>query len=658
VLRDANFGELLVDGQRPIQWQHVFASVQSLTTAEPWVQFSPSHFQFIVIDEAHHSTAASYRPLLDNCSPEILLGLTATPERMDGSSILPDFGNEFAAEIRLPEALEEKLLCPFHYFGITDPVSLAEEGFWRNGQYDVTALTAAYTGDDIRARQRLDVILGSLRRYQPDLSRARAVGFCASVTHAHFMAAAFNQAGLRASVVVGETPAAERQALVADFRGGRLPFLFTVDVFSEGVDVPEINLVMFLRPTASLTVFLQQLGRGLRHHPEKDCLTVLDFIGQNHRRYRIDRKFAALLNRDRQRIDQEVEKDFPHLPPGCNIQLERVAREHILTSIRESLRNFATLVTESIATFEQDHGCPATFGNFVRATGISPLTLLKKWTWSEWQARARRAAPPADPDLEACRQSHRRILLRTDPNQLARLARFADPDLALESAPDLVSEPNGLALHYLLWGKKGADVGISSIAESLAKWRRNDSALRDLREIVDHVRSHPAFPTAPITLSFPCPLSLHAAYGSSEIKAFLGLCSLEKSGLTGVGVFHAEALKCYVHLVTFRKSAQDFSPTTQYRDYPISRTQLHWESQSTITQGSNTGQNLLNFSERGYTILFFARLEKRIEDETAPYIFLGPASSLLSADGNRPISMVWELAHPMPAVLFEDARAI
>ena len=658
VLRDANFGELLVDGQRPIQWQHVFASVQSLTMAEPWVQFSPSHFRFIVIDEAHHSTAASYRPLLDNCSPEILLGLTATPERMDGSSILPDFGSEFAAEIRLPEALEEKLLCPFHYFGITDPVSLAEEGFWRNGQYDVTALTAAYTGDDIRARQRLDVILGSLRRYQPDLTRARAVGFCASVTHAHFMAAAFNQAGLRASVVVGETPAAERQALVADFRGGRLPFLFTVDVFSEGVDVPEINLVMFLRPTASLTVFLQQLGRGLRHHPEKDCLTVLDFIGQNHRRYRVDRKFAALLNRDRQRIDQEVEKDFPHLPPGCNIQLERVAREHILTNIRESLRNFATLVTESLATFEQDHGCPATFSNFVRATGISPVTLLRKRTWSEWQALSRHAAPPADPDLEACRQSHRRILLRTDPNQLARLARFADPDLALESAPDLVSEPNGLALHYLLWGKKGADVGIASIAESLAKWRRNNSALRDLREIVDHVRSRPAFTTAPITLPFPCPLSLHAAYGSSEIKAAFGLCSLERSGPTGVGVLHAEALKCYVHLVTFRKSAEDFSPTTQYRDYPISRTQLHWESQSTITQSSNTGQNLLKFSERGYTILFFARLEKRIEDETAPYIFLGPADRLLSAEGNRPISMVWELAHPMPASLFEDARAI
>jgi hypothetical protein len=162
----------------------------------------------------------------------------------------------------------------------------------------------------------------------------------------------------------------------------------------------------------------------------------------------------------------------------------------------------------------------------------------------------------------------------------------------------------------------------------------------------------------PIQLPFPCRLRLHATYGSGEIKATLGLCTLEKAGPTGVGVFHAEALKCYVHLVTFRKSEQDFSPTTQYRDYPISRRQLHWETQSTVSQTSSTGQNLLNFRERGYTILFFARMEKRIEDETAPFIFLGPAALLLSAEGDRPIAMVWELAHEMPAALFEEARAI
>ncbi len=655
VLRDANFGELLVDGARPTAWLHVFASVQSLLNAQPCLTYSPEHYRFLVIDEAHHSTANSYRPIFENYRPSVLLGLTATPERMDGSSILSDFGGEFAAEIRLPEALEEKLLCPFHYFGITDPVSLADERFWRSGKYDVAALTDAYTGDDIRARQRLDAILASLRRYQPNLIGIRAVGFCASVAHAHFMAAAFTQAGYHAAVIVGETPATERAALVRDFRAGHIHFVFTVDVFSEGVDVPEINLVMFLRPTDSLTVFLQQLGRGLRHHPGKDCLTVLDFIGQSHRRYRIDRKFAALLNRDRQRMDQEVEKDFPHLPPGCNIQLERVAREHVLANIRESLRNLVTFVTESMSTFQQDHGSPLTFGNFVNATGISPLVLLKTKTWSEWQALAQHTPTPTDPDLDECRQALRRVLLRTDPRTLGQLAEFARTD-CLEESPLPYTSTDALRLHYLLWGKKAANIGVNTIEESLLKWHRNTASRSDLLEVAAWRRSHHTFATLPIDLPFPCDLQLHAAYGSAEIKAALGLCTLQNTGPTGVGVFHAEQLKCYVHLVTFRKSEEDFSPTTQYRDYPISRTQLHWESQSNTTQTSATGQNYLRFRERGYTILFFTRLEKRTEDETSPFIFLGQAKSLLSHEGNRPIAIVWELTHPMPAALFEEAR--
>ncbi len=656
LLRDPNFGDLLVGGQRPRDWRYLFASVQSLVSNQPWLQHGATQYSFIVIDEAHHSSADSYRPIFSHYRPDVLIGLTATPERMDGSSILPDFGGEFTAEIRLPEALEEKLLCPFHYFGVTDPVSLSDERFWKAGKYDVTALTAAYTGNDIRARQRLDTILTSLRRYQPDLSHVRAVGFCASVEHAKFMAAAFNEQGYHAEVIVGETPSEIRDERVNAFRAGILPFVFTVDVFSEGVDVPEINLVMFLRPTESLTVFLQQLGRGLRHHRDKDCLTVLDFIGQSHRRYRIDRKFAALLTRDRHRMDQEVENDFPHLPPGCNIQLERIAREHVLGNIRENLKNLGTFVIESLATFEQDNGCALSFSNFVRETGISPLTLLKNKTWSEWKALAHHSVPPTDPDLDACRQTLRRVLLRTDPRTLAQLALYASPTAEINDLQSLLSETDGIALHYLLWGKKAGDVGVISLADSLSKWRRNSNAVNDLREIIEHVQRQHAYPTTPVHLAFPCSLHLHAAYGSAEIKAALGLCTLEKSGSTGVGVFHAEHLKCYVHLVTFRKSEQDFSPTTQYRDYPISRTQLHWESQSTTTQISSTGQNLLNFQSLGYTILFFARLEKRIEDETAPFIFLGPAAKILNVEGNRPISMVWELAHPMPAALFEDAR--
>ena len=319
VLRDQNFGELLVDGLQPERWQHVFASIQSLNHQRPWQRLGQSHFSHVIVDEAHHGGAASYRPLFKHLKPERFLGLTATPERMDGTSILTDFGGELTAEIRLPEALADKLLCPFHYFGVSDNIDLSGEQFWRNGRYASDALENIFTGDDIRARQRIDLILQALRRYQPELDEVKGVGFCAGVRHAHYMADHFNRAGIPAAAVVGTTPREERERHLRQLREKKLRFIFTVDVLSEGVDIPEINLVLFLRPTESLTVFLQQLGRGLRHAPGKDCLTVLDFVGHTHRRYRLDTRYAALLMRRRQRMDREIENDFPNLPAGCNI---------------------------------------------------------------------------------------------------------------------------------------------------------------------------------------------------------------------------------------------------------------------------------------------------------------------------------------------------
>jgi superfamily II DNA or RNA helicase len=421
VMRDQNFGELLVDGLQPQGWQHVFASVQSLNHQQPWQQWGPSHFCHVIVDEAHHGAATSYRPLFEHLRPARLLGLTATPERMDGSSILSDFGGELTAEIRLPEALADKLLCPFHYFGVSDNIDLSGEQFWRNGRYASDALENIFTGDDISARQRVDLILQALRRYQPELDEIKGVGFCAGVRHAHYMADHFGRAGIAAAVVVGTTSKEEREQHLRQLRAGILRFIFTVDVLSEGVDIPEINLVLFLRPTESLTVFLQQLGRGLRHAPGKECLTVLDFVGLTHHRYRLDTRLAALLMRRRQRMDREIENDFPNLPPGCNIQLERVARERVLAKVKAVLADLNHFIPETILTWGQERALPLTFGHFISATGLSPVEVLRRRSWSEWKALAMRQPLPADPDLELLRKALPRIVLRSDPDLLRTL---------------------------------------------------------------------------------------------------------------------------------------------------------------------------------------------------------------------------------------------
>ena len=656
VLRKPDFGELLVGPHVATRLDHLFCSVDLLGTRRLWEKVGAQFYDFIIVDEVHHGPAASYRAIFDRFSPHILLGLTATPERMDGASVAADFGNRFAAEIRLPEALEEKLLCPFQYFGVADPVSLASDKFWRGGKYDTGALEDVYTGAHALAEQRLEVILNSLLRFEPDLSRVRGIGFCVSVRHAEFMAAKFNERGIRSAVLVGETETNERTELMNEFRAGKLAFLFTRDVLNEGLDVPEMNTVLFLRPTESLTVFLQQLGRGLRHAPEKDCLTVLDFVGQSHRRYRIDRKLKALLAKKRFNIEREVEMDFPHLPAGCSIQLDRLAREHVLANIRENLRNLADQVPERLESFEHESQQPLTFANFVTFHDYEPEVLLARKTWSQWKARARLVPVPTDPDITKLQSALISAAQTSGPREISRLRRVVahlsanDVSSALAEAGD-----TALVVHYRFWGEPGTKLGMATLNESFRRLANNPSILVDLDEVLAWAEEQSRVGTSIPNLPFKCPLEIHATYGSDEIKAALGGASFESAGVTGVGRLHFPEIKTYASLVTFQKTEKEFSPSTMYQDYPISRELLHWESQSQTSEESETGQNLIHHSVRGYTMLFFARSRKKVAGVTSPFTFLGRAK-LESYQSERPIQMVWRLAHPMPVEIFEENR--
>ena len=656
VLRVPDFGELLVGPHVAARYDHLFCSVDMLGSRRLWEQVGGEFYDFIIVDEVHHGPAASYRAIFERFSPRILLGLTATPERMDGASVAADFGNRFAAEIRLPEALEEKLLCPFHYFGVADPVSLATDKFWRGGKYDIAELENVYTGAHALALQRLDVVVSSLLRFEPDLERVRGLGFCVSIRHAEFMAQKFNERGIVSAVLVGETATDERTALLNNFRAGKIRFLFTRDVLNEGLDVPDVNTVLFLRPTESLTVFLQQLGRGLRHAPEKDCLTVLDFVGQSHRRYRIDRKLKALLAKRRFNVQREVEMDFPHLPAGCSIQLDRVAREHVLANIRENLRNLADQVPDRLESFEHEAGLPLTFGNFVRFHDYEPEALLSRNTWTQWKASARLAETPTDPDISRLQDSLISAAQTSGPREIARLRKVVmhlrdrDAAAALAEAGD-----SALLTHYRIWGKPGRMLGMANIEESYRRAAQNPSLLRDLEEVLAWADEESRVGSASLSLPFPCSLELHATYGSDEIKAALGGASFESAGVTGVGRLHFPQIKTVVSLVTFQKTEKEFSPSTMYQDYPISRELLHWETQGQTSQASDTGQNLIHHVERGYTMLFFVRSRKKVAGTTAPFTLLGPAK-LVSFQSERPIQMVWRLDHSMPVEMFDENR--
>ena len=295
----------------------------------------------------------------------------------------------------------------------------------------------------------------------------------------------FTRSGIPSAAFVSGIDDARCRALLDDFRAGRIIFLFTVDKLSEGVDVPELNTVLFLRPTESLTVFLQQLGRGLRHAPGKDCLTVLDFVGQTHRRYRIDSKLKALLPKHRYAIDREVELDFPHLPAGCSIQLDRLSRRYVLENIRENLRNLAVQVPERLRSFAIDTGgLPLTFRNFVTYHDYEPEVLFARETWTGWKAKALLAPIPIDPDLARLKQALVRAVSISGPKEI-RILRGIKKRLVSGDVTGyiLMAGDSAISVHYRLWGDAGKALGIASLEESFGRLARNPSILSDLNEI-------------------------------------------------------------------------------------------------------------------------------------------------------------------------------
>ncbi|MEI8082859.1 MAG: DEAD/DEAH box helicase family protein, partial [Actinomycetes bacterium] len=358
VLTEPIFGELLVDGDEPTKWRHVFASIQSLSEAR-LNTIKPDHFDVVVVDEFHHAEAKSYRRLLDHVGPIELLGLTATPERADGVDVREFFGGRVAAELRLWDALDQQLLCPFHYFGIFDPTEI-DQIAWKRGGYDVAELSRVYTGNDARTR----IVLKELGDKVDDVRAMRALGFCVSVEHARYMADQFERAGIPARAVSAETSSSERRQALVDLRDRTLNAIFAVDLFNEGLDIPNVDTVLFLRPTESATVFLQQLGRGLRSAPGKTVLTALDFVGHQRKEFRFDQRFQALTGLSRKELARQVEHGFPFLPSGSQIVLDSVARDVVLENIRQQVSpRWAALVSEvrahpnsDLASFLEESG--------------------------------------------------------------------------------------------------------------------------------------------------------------------------------------------------------------------------------------------------------------------------------------------------------------
>ena len=234
VLKDANFGELFVGSHKADSIDHLFISIQTFNSQDFTTKTDADFYDYIVVDEFHHAAAPTYQKLLEYYQPKILLGLTATPERMDGKNILDYFSGRIAAEIRLPEAIDRKLLCPFQYFGVTDTADLSSLK-WRTGGYDKNELSNLYTLSGLVAERRADLVVNSILKYVTDINEVKGLGFCVSIEHAQFMADYFNARGIPSMALTGDSPDEERNAAKQRLVSGELRFIFVVDTINEQV---------------------------------------------------------------------------------------------------------------------------------------------------------------------------------------------------------------------------------------------------------------------------------------------------------------------------------------------------------------------------------------------------------------------------------------
>jgi len=293
--------------------------------------------------------------------------------------------------------------------------------------------------------------------------------------------------------------------------------------------------------------------------------------------------------------------------------------------------------------------------NFVRYHDYEPV-LLKQESWSGWKARSGLRLAPTDPDHEQLKSSLIRMASVNGPRELARLRSVTNQLLTGDVDGALVAAENfEVATHYRFWGRGGRQRQFPTVRDSLARIAQNPALLADAAEVLEWAAEESRVSPMTTALPFACPLELHARYGSLDISAALGLATLDRSGQTGVGVLHAPVLNAYAMLITFQKTEREFSPSTMYADYPISRELFHWESQSNTSQASPTGQNIIRHQQRGYTILLFARDVKQRNGATVPFTYLGPAD-VERYESERPIKVVYRLRHPIPAEMFETNR--
>lgn len=651
VLDDPNFGSIWDGNNEPSNYQHVFASKDTLRNRVDTLQLRADYYDYMVVDEVHHIVAPTYVKLMTCFKPQILLGLTATPERTnEQEDITVFFDGHISAEIRLPAALNAGLLAPFYYYGIPDNVNLSEVK-WSGHGYDIAELSRIYTQNDYRT----GLILRKMQEYigNNQLHKVRALCFCVDKNHAKFMNAKFTLAGLKTDVLTSDDDDRHRNIVKKRLQAGTINYLFVVDLFNEGVDIPEIDTILFLRPTESATVFLQQFGRGLRLHKDKDHLTVLDFVGHSRAEFSYKERFEALIGRHSQNIKDEIEGGFANAPFGCKIILEEKAKEEIIANIEGYLRSLNKgRIIKEIAAYYKLAKAAFSLKGFLTYSHVPFHKVYGSMTWGEL---CQLAGVCKDVSVHAAQIKYavKKKWLATDSfSYFKQLLRFADSGFKCDTTKFTELEQRyAVMLYYDLYDKAGSYTSIAQMFNDLAS---DVLFVQEFKEVVEYLKDKCVAPEKEDNSVYKNwnPLRLHGVYTKAQIQAALGLSTLARKSPSREGVERLKDIKLEAMYVDIIKKREEGSMTA-YKDYAQNREFFHWETQNRVSEGSREAEAYRNGENN---MLLFVRQQVEHPDFGCRmgFTYLGQVT-MNSIEGSKPMQIVWHLNTPMSEATYAFA---
>lgn len=655
---------------------YLFATVQSMHNHLE--EFDPKAFPYIIVDEAHHSSSPTYQKILSYFQPEFVLGMTATPERSDDNNIFELYDNNVAIELRLREALEMNLVIPFHYFGITDLESIDLSDLSVHNKDDLQEIAKR-----LQVNARVDLILEKMEFYGHDGQKRKCIGFCASVEHAEYMAREFNKPGrgIPSICLTGQNKPSEREEAIRRLEDDQDPLevIFTVDIFNEGVDIPSVNLVLMLRPTDSPIIFIQQLGRGLRKHEQKEYLTVLDFIGNHSKAFLIAIALNGARYYDKESLKVAVATQFASIPGCTNIQLDRISQERILKQLEVENFNAMQYLRDEYFEFKKMNSghVPKLLMDYMKYDGApDPLRFLSQAkTYQQFVQRMEKDDALAELFTDVPFQKILKELTDKLPIKrvyefaiLKHLLKYEAIDLAqakvevskyMEAYDEatILHAMKNLAQEYYDSGQKSRYLECFEYQEGtllctpiFLKCIHEGIHRKYIEDLVNYglLRYEMEFGNEEFGYPF---LKLYEQYNMANV-ALVSNYTNKHASFSRQGLLTID--NEYFLFIDLHKEA-DVRESVNYKDKFLDARTFQWQTPNSTKQDSKRGQNIIRNVEHGVKLHLFVRKYIEIDRQVQPYIYIGTGKSIPElCEGNKPITVIMKLENEVPTLLYRE----